>query len=243
MKTWFENLRAVGEKIYRDLNARTDGALRILKRTFERFSEDRSSQAAAGLAFYIFFSLFPLLLVLVAVASSLLREEAAFAEALNFIAQAIPVSRELIARNLRTAMERRTAVGSISFVGALWSATNAFATLTQHINRAWKQAQAPGFLRKRILGFAIVGVLVIVLLFSIIASTALPLVPRWIESTLGVENVAFFRGWLWSIVTRLIPPVLLLLLLIGLYRWVPNTDVRWRAALWGARSAAGVRSK
>jgi len=39
--------------------------LRIAHRTFDRFGEQRAAEAAAGMAFYGFFSMFPLLLILV----------------------------------------------------------------------------------------------------------------------------------------------------------------------------------
>jgi len=234
MKTWIEDIKATGKEIqskaddlYHDLNDRTGGVLKIVQETLSRFSDDRTSQAAAGLTFYVFFSLFPLLLVLVAVASSFLREEAAFSQAVNFVAQAIPVSRELIARNLETALERRTTVGTIGFISALWSATNAFATLSQHVNRAWKQAQAPGFLRKRLLGLAMVGILVLLLLISMIATTSLQFLPESLEL-----SVDLFGRAIWRIGARLLQPILTMALLVNLYRWVPDVDVRWAPAIW-----------
>jgi membrane protein len=237
MKAWIQKLKATGTELshkvgnlYHELNERTGGILQIVRRTLENFGAHRSSQAAAGLAFYVFFSLFPLLLVLVAVASSFLREEAAFQQAVNFVSQAIPVSRELIARNLETALERRTTVGSIGFASALWSATNAFATLTQHINRAWEQAQAPGFIRKRLLGLAMVGTLVLLLLLSMIATTALQFIPESIELPFG--NIDLFGQRIWRIGTRLMQPLLTMILLVNLYRWIPDTEVRWPPALW-----------
>lgn len=237
MKTWIEDIKATTKEIqrkaddlYHDLNDRTGGVPKIVQETLSRFSDDRTSQAAAGLTFYIFFSLFPLLLILVAVASSFLREEAAFSQAVNFVAQAIPVSRELIARNLETALERRTTVGTIGFFSALWSATNAFATLSQHVNRAWEQAQAPGFLRKRLLGLAMVGTLILLLLLSMIATTVLQFLPQSIELPVGEINL--FDQEVWRTGARLLQPILTMLLLVNLYRWVPDVDVRWVPALW-----------
>ncbi len=230
LKTTGKDLLNRTRDLYRDLNNRTGGMLKIARQTLEHFSANRSSQAAAGLAFYVFFSLFPLLLILVAVASSFLREEAAFQQAVNFVSQAIPVSRQLIARNLETALERRTTVGSIGFISALWSATNAFATLSQHINRAWEQAQAPGFIRKRLLGLAMVGVLVLLLVLSMIATTALRFVPASIELPIG--DLDLFSRAIWQVGSRIAQPLLTMLLLVSLYRWVPDTDVHWIPALW-----------
>lgn len=237
MNTWKENLKTTVHSLlnqardgYHNLNERTGGVLQIVRRTFENFSAHRSSQAAAGLAFYVFFSLFPLMLVLVAVASSFLREEAAFQQAVNFVSQAIPVSRQLIARNLETALERRTTVGSIGFISALWSATNAFATLSQHVNRAWEQAQSPGFIRKRLLGLAMVGALVLLLLLSMIATTALQFLPASLQLPIG--EIDLFGRTFWQVGTRVAQPLLTMLLLVNLYRWVPDTDVHWKPALW-----------
>ena len=237
MKTWIDRVEAIGKRLWRqvhdsyhELDDRTGGVLQVVRTTLQRFSDNRTSQAAAGLAFYIFFSLFPLLLVLVAVASSFLRQEAAFQQAVSFVSQAIPVSRDLIARNLETALERRTTVGSIGSVSALWSATNAFAILTQHVNRAWEKADAPGFVRKRLLGLAMVGVLVLLLLVSMIATTVFQFLPQSIALPFGEVNL--FGRASWQVITRLVQTAFTMILLVNLYRWIPDVDVRWGPAFW-----------
>ena len=205
----------------------------IVRRTLDRYGETRASQAAAGLAYYILFSLFPLLLVLVTVATYLwnLRSEVAFQEAVNFIAQAIPVSRDLIADNLGTALELRGPIGLIGLVGTIWSASGAFATLTRNVNLAWSEAEAPSFFRQRLTALAMVGALILLLLLSVAASTAGRLLPA---PVLQDSNLRTATNLLWSgVTTRLIPLLLSALLFVALYRWVPTEAVSWRAALWG----------
>ncbi len=207
--------------------------VQIVRRTLDRYGETRASQAAAGLAYYILFSLFPLLLVLVTVATYLwnLKSEVAFQEAVNFIAQAIPVSRDLIADNLGTALELRGPMSLIGLVGTIWSASGAFATLTRNVNLAWSEAEAPSFFRQRLSALAMVGALVLLLLLSVTASTVGRLLPA---PELQDPNLRTATRLLWSsVTTRLIPLLLSALLFVALYRWVPTETVSWRAALWG----------
>jgi membrane protein len=211
----------------------------IVRRTLEGYGETRASQAAAGLAYYILFSLFPLLLVLVTVATYFwnLQSEVAFQEAVNFIAQAIPVSRDLISDSLGTALELRGPVGLIGLVGTVWSATGAFATLTRNINRAWSEAEAPGFLRQRLTALAMVGALMLLLLLSVAGTTLGRVSPA---PELQDPNIRAVTSLLWSrVTTQLLPLVLSVLLFVALYRWVPTEEVSWRAVLWGG-GLAGV---
>jgi membrane protein len=39
---------------------------------------------------------------------------------------------------------------------------------------------------------------------------------------------------LWTMVSNVMPWLFIFLLYLSLYRWVPNTDVRWFEAFWGA---------
>jgi membrane protein len=40
------------------------------------------------------------------------------------------------------------------------------------------------------------------------------------------------------VITGIVPWLLVFLLFLGLYRWVPNRNVPWRSALWSALAAA-----
>ena len=51
---------------YRVGNRISGGWISIIRSAFARFSEVHATQAAAGIAYYTFFSIFPLLILLVA---------------------------------------------------------------------------------------------------------------------------------------------------------------------------------
>jgi membrane protein len=107
MTDFLDKIKAV----YQRANDLSGGSLDILRETFQRFNDARASEAAAGMAYYALFSLFPLLLALVAAGSFFLESERAYREVVDFVTEAIPVSRGLIERNIRRVLELRGTVG------------------------------------------------------------------------------------------------------------------------------------
>lgn len=224
--------------IYHRANAWSQGVLGILRVAVQRYGARQASQAAAGLAYYVFFSLFPLLLILVTVATYVLElnSEEAFSRAVGIITQAIPVSQDLITNNLRTVLNLRGAVGLVSLVGTLWSASNAFTILDHNINLAWPNSQSRGYVHKRLVAFVMVGVLVLLLLLSLATSAMASIVPKLVLSDPRLRMVESF---VWSIlVSRVVPLLFSALLFVALYRWVPTVNVTWSAGLWAGSIAA-----
>jgi membrane protein len=222
--------------IYRRANDLSGGSLDILRETFQRFNDARASEAAAGMAYYALFSLFPLLLALVAAGSFFLESERAYREVVDLVTQAIPVSRGLIERNIRRVLELRGTVGIVGLIGLLWSATGVFTILDNHINRAWPEAETRNFLEKRLVALGMVGVLAGLLVLSLFSTAVLNLLPRLQVPLWG--GVSIYETSLWAIVSKLVPGLFISLMFLSLYRWVPNTEVKWSGAVWAALVAA-----
>jgi membrane protein len=222
--------------LYTQLNTASGGVLGILRKTLQSFGETQASQAAASLAYYTFFSLFPLLLVLASVTSSILRDEQAHQEAIAFVQQAFPISQGLIERNVQRVLELRGTVGLVGLVGLLWSASGVFNTLAYNINMAWSRAEARGFLERRFVALMMIVALFGLLLLSLTSTTLANLLPRL---ALPLDNgTSIYDTLLWALGSRLVPWLFTFLMFLALYRWVPNTDVPWWSAFWGALVAA-----
>ncbi len=222
---------------YRTLDRRSRGALGVLRRAGQGYAKAQGAQAAAALAYYVFFSLFPLLFILFYAATFIwnLGSEQAFESAVEFISQAIPVSQELIRDNLERIIDRRGTVGLIGIVGALWSSSSAFTTLTHDINEAFHDALARGVVKKRLMGILMVVAIVLLLLLSLGATATLrvlsqmPLVP---------QNLVFLETVVWATLLRVVPLISGFLLFLALFQWVPTKRVHWRSAFSGAGLAA-----
>ncbi len=211
-------------------------SLHVMWDALRRFTDARGPEAAAGLAYYAFFSLFPLLLSVVVAGSFILESEQVYQQVVEFVIGAFPVSREVIENNLRRVLELRGPVGLVGLVGLTWSASSVFTTLVRNINLAWPEAEPRNVFQERLAAFGIVGMLTVLPLLSFLTSTVLSLlaglrVPLW-------EGVSVYDTTLWALVSGFLPRLVTFLAFLSLYRWVPNTVVRWSAAIWGAVVAA-----
>jgi len=224
------------KRLFRQACDQSWGVLAITRKTIHSFSQARASGAAASVAYYALFSLFPLLLALVAAGSLVLEDELAIQEAIDLVSNAIPVSQELIRQNIRQVFQSRGTFGVVGLLGLVWSATGVFTNLARHINRAWSETEQRGFFRGRLVALAMVGILALLLILSVASTTVINLLPQVILPLLN--SVPIYETALWPIVTGLLPLLLSFGLFVALYRWVPNTTVPWRAALWGAGVAA-----
>ncbi len=226
------DLKARAAEIYKTANRRSGGVLGIVKGSIESFGDARGSEAAAGMAYYTLFSLFPLLLALVAAGSYLLDRQQVFQQVVDLVSNAFPISQNLIEVNLRQVLQLRGAVGLIGLVVALWSASGAFTILTRNVNRAWAEAPPRGFLESRLVALGMVGSLAVLLILSLLASTALNVLSRLQVPLVDIQSL--YSTPLWTTLSDLVPWLFIFLLFLALYRWVPNAEVSWAAAFWAA---------
>jgi membrane protein len=151
---------------YKSVNKLTGGKLTIFSDAIESFTRVRAAQASAALAYYAFFSLFPLMLVLVAVGSLLLVNNP-LQHILDMITKVLPISRSLIETNIQRVLQLRGPVGVIGLVTLIWSASGGLAALVNNINLAWPKDERRGIIQQRLIAFAIILVLFLLLILSI----------------------------------------------------------------------------
>jgi membrane protein len=223
-------------KLYTWLDERSGHFPSLLRDTVESFGKARGAEAAAGMAYYTFFSLFPLLLAVIAAGSYFLEREQVYQQVVSLIHETFPLAQDLIERNIQRVLELRGAVGLIGLVGALWSASGVFTILSRNINRAWPKAEPRSFFQRRLVALAMIAALSIPLALSFLASTFLTLLAQWQIPLLG--GVAIYETTLWKLLSNLVPWLVALLLFLALYRWIPKTTVDWINAVWGALFAA-----
>jgi membrane protein len=231
----FEGLQVKLKSIYSQANQRSGGWLNLVAETVQRFNQAQAAQAAAAMAYYAFFSLFPLLLFLIIAASFIVQQKLVQQQLLGMVADALPAAQELIWHNIQRVLEARGTVSFISGLSLAWSASGFFTTLVYNVNNAWAQTDMRNFWQQRLIALTIVGLLAVLLILSISLTLFFNSTTQ-IAAALG-GNVSLYKTWLWWIGAKLLPVVFRLLAFLGLYRWVPKTEVSWTAALSGALTA------
>jgi membrane protein len=218
--------------VYLWLNDKTFGLVRILRITIDRFGEANSTQAAAGMSYYAFFSLFPLLLFMVVGASYVLQVQSAYDYIMNQVFMVLPTAQAVIDANLQQVLRSRGAVGLISLVGFLWSSTSFFAILTRNINRANPNYRPRNFIEDRALALGMIGLLALLMGLSLLSNTLTNIIPQ--INLFFIGGKPLHETLVWRYLIKLIPVAITLLMFIGLYRFIPKKKIGWTGVLIAA---------
>ena len=234
MQDQIENVRSFFSRV----DNRFGGVINIIGDAAKNYSKVRGSEAAASIAYYAIFSLFPLLLALVTLGSYFLDEAIVRQELTGWVEGAFPASQELIIGNIESLLNQRGAAGLVAIMGLLWSATGVFFNLIKNINRAWPEADLRSFVKRRLFALAMVGVLFVLLVLSWLTKSTSSIITHFELPMPDFINLAGMP--LLSLILAIGNQLLVFLIFYGLYWWVPNTKVNGWAAFWGA--LAGIIS-
>ncbi len=213
----------------------------LLRQTFTEWTQDNAPRLAAALAYYIAFSLAPLLVLTIALAGFILREQFVREEVLGLVTSSVGEGAAALVDELMTSL-RQPSSGILSTVlgiaALLFGAIGVFDQLKAALNTVWgvSAEDAPkgimGFVRGKLISFGMVAVIGVLLLVSLILSTLL----------------SAFDAYLASLLPGLLPllQALNLLLSFGLvtlcfaliYRILPDLRLEWRDVWMGAAFTA-----
>jgi membrane protein len=142
----------------------------------KKFLEDRASSLAALVAYYAFFSLFPLLLAFVSILGFALEDDPALRrEIVDSTLARIPI----IGAQLRGELQPLTGSGialAVGIAGALWAGLGVTVALGRAFAQIWDvpQLEQPGGLRTRARGLAVLAIVGLTLVAStVVAGLAL----------------------------------------------------------------------
>lgn len=222
------------KELYQRADRVSGNRLDIIKDAIQTFIITRAGQASASIAYYVIFSLFPLLLVLISAGSFFLDSEQVYLKVTQLIQQTVPAtSFDWIVQNLHHILEQRGSVGIIGLVTLLWAASGGFICLAYNINLAWLEAPQRNYFQGRLIGLQMIAALSALFFMTLILDTIiglLSLINLPIISVLPLDIWKWFYGiFSWGTV---------FLLFFLLYNLVPTVNVPGRAAVWGALTAS-----
>lgn len=212
----------------------------VARETFEAWDHDNVSRLAASLAYYTLLSLAPLVVLAVYVSGLAFGDDAA---------------RGHISRQLSGIVGPQAAAGIEAIVGSayqspsgwlassvgvfvlLFGASSVFAELQSALNLIWsvpagKESGLLRALRQRAVSFLVViGVAVLLLALTLVTAAL---------SALGSLSKDALPGGqaLWQVVNFGVSFAIATGLFALLFKYLPDVDVAWRAALWGSTVTA-----
>lgn len=182
---------------------------------------DQLMLRAGALAYTTLMSIVPLLTVALVTVGRVQPERAEVV--VRAIATVLPFSPSKVQATLQNLAQRTAALGWVAVAISILVTFQAFYQIEEVINSIWGVPRRRRW-QWRLLSFSAVlfwGPLLLTALFSGLF---------WLSSLPGYPGVAPLA--------RPLPALLIVIVLAGLYRAVPHTDVPWRAAVIGAAVAA-----
>ncbi len=193
-----------------------------------RFSRDGCAFLSQAIAFNALFAIFPLL-VLVLTAASLVIPNAD-AQLIAFIDTFAPALHDTVAQNVRTYVYGRGISSIIAFGFVVWASKNLFMGLAYALNRALAVPKSRPLLHDILLSIIMLPITGAMLIVAV----AMPLAVSIVFAKAHVTDPQNFS----QILAYLASMVLVFVVSIFLYTFLPNRKVAWHFAVPGASFVA-----
>jgi len=183
------------------------------------FGASQASNYASALAFNAMLSMFPLILGVLAIVGLAVRDPATEAKMQMLIVQSFPgTAHDELISALKGVKQSAGWFGLVSIAGLLWSASGIFASM-EFVFAEIFGIQQRDMIRQKLMGFVMMIVLVAAVALTVGANTVAALLP--------LSSFSWISGFV-------VGSLVMMLLLVLLYRLVPNRSYQIRHILPGA---------
>lgn len=209
----------------------------VVKFTIIAFMKDRCTQLAAAMTYYTTFSLFPLILLAIALLSFFIESESAQAAILQQVQQFMPSATSLVEQALKAVINARGAATGFGIVTLLWGALGFFGALDNSINYVWGVTISRSFVKGKLFALAMLAAMFIVMggawvltaIVSYVRSSNTPFSPA----------LSIIPVFVWQALSFILPLFFDFVLLLLLYKYVPMRHLSF-AQVWPAAAIMAV---
>ena len=193
----------------------------LIVRSTKKFAKDDGSYLAAGMSYYIFFSIFPFLLGLLAFLGIFFGSDKATEQVKDVLERQLPgiADSPIIYDNLQSIDFNKGLVGAIAVIGLLWTGSAVFGSLTRMMNKIWNIQDKRTFYNRKGTDMFFTILIGLVLSTNIFINTIYSQLGQYFGLVgAGSEGVNWIEN-IWNFVTvDILPP----LLSIGVFTFIYN---------------------
>jgi len=212
----------------------------LLKETFSDWSEDKASRLAASLAYYTIFSIAPLIIIVIAVASLIFGREAVQGQIEGQIQGLVGDEGAGLIQEMIQGASNQSGSIIATIVGVatlLFGATGVFGQLQDALNTIWevtpKQGRGIwGIIKDRFISFTMVLGVGFLLMVSLVLSAGLAAVNEFMSGAL--DNVAYVG----QVINFIVSFGVITLLFAMIYKILPDVEIAWSDVWIGAAVTA-----
>ncbi|MQG88791.1 MAG: YihY/virulence factor BrkB family protein [SAR202 cluster bacterium] len=214
--------------------------IKFIASNFNEFLAKNGPYMSAAIAYYAFFSLFPLTLALIAVFSFALGITDFEQKLITGLREQIPVLAELdddfLADFFDGISAGRTAGSVVAVIGLFWVSQQVFSAIRKSINVIWGIDKTRPFITERLMDIALMFGAATLLFASVVITGILSFIQDL--SAIWLPDAPISDPLLWQRVAVFVPLFLSFVVFLTLYWWLPNTKLKfkevWPTALVGA---------
>ncbi len=203
----------------------------VLGFTGKKFADIDGAQLAGAFAFNAFFSLFPLMILLVTVVSTFVDRDIASKEVISSMEGYVPISGEMqqyISSAIAGVINARDKASTVASLALAWTALQCFATLIVATNRAWGST-VYNWWRLPLKSLTLLGSTTAAILLGMAVPVLLRIARGWLFPLYE------YRSWVYDLGSFFVPSVVVFSGLLLFYRFAPSRPTRfvevWAAAL------------
>ncbi|MDO8689740.1 MAG: YihY/virulence factor BrkB family protein [Dehalococcoidia bacterium] len=209
-------------------------AVMLAGATIREFADDACPNLAASIAYFGFLSLFPLVILLTAIFGQILESPGIQQQLLAQVGNYLPGSLDFVSVTIQGAVKARGPIGVLSGLVLLWSATGIFGSLSAAFKIAWDVKTSRPFIRDNALNLGLAIASAVFLAVSVALTGSFHFL-----AAIDTPVARFFgAGIFWGVAGFFLPFSLTVAMFLMIYKFLPNTRVRWRDASIGAILAA-----
>jgi len=203
----------------------------LVRLSMKKFFRIDGAQWAGAFAFNVFFSLFPLIILFVTIASLFIDRDQAGKGIIGYLGTYIPISGDMqnyVSSTLSGVVSASGTMGGIALIILVWSALQCFITLISATNRAWGIA-ITSWWRLPLRSLLLLAVTAGAGIFGMGLPLLMKVARGWLISRLDIHS------WIYDLSSFFIPWLVIFLGLGMFYKLAPHRPIRysqvWVAAL------------
>jgi membrane protein len=176
----------------------------IMKNTVMEFAADSCPQLAAGIAYFVFFSIFPILLIGISIAGFSIDSPDAIVNITESLRQFLPPDQaDFLIQNIQAVRAARTETGIIGLLGLIWAGRGMFLAMEASLNEAWGNPPSRSFMGRNLIAILLIFFIGIALIASVMLSSIIGFLSTLEIPILGfslseLEFIATLNRWIVS---------------------------------------------
>ena len=207
--------------------------MRVLFSTVQGFMRDEATDHAAAMTYYGIFSLFPLILLFMAIGGIVLQNNDYVREqVVNLVVGLLPQGQDSLRKMIVDVINAKGAAAGVGILLLVWSALGWFQVIDKNVNQIWGVGRPRPFIKGKLFALAMVAAIGGVALLSFGASAAIRLLAHYTDMIPGSAAV-------WQAVVAGVSLLAIGLAFYLLYRYVPQRKIQF-ADIWPAALATAV---